>query len=130
VISLSIEVAENFKQALRKVEEDREIDAMISLLSEDCEVGNVAIPETFKGHDGAREFWTSYRKTFNDMKSEFRNVIADEEGHAALEWRTEGTFAGDSISYEGVSILEIEGEKVRRFMAYFDSSVLNRQVTD
>ena len=125
---MSIEVAESFKEALWKVEGERDIEAMISVLSEDCEVGNVAVPETFRGHDGAREFWTAYRKTFDDMESTFRNVFADGEGHAALEWRTEGTADGDSVSYAGVSILEIEGDKVKRFMAYFDSSSLSRQV--
>jgi ketosteroid isomerase-like protein len=126
--ALSIEVAESFKEALWKVEKDRDLEPMIQVLSEDCEVGNVAIPQTFQGHDGAREFWTSYRKTFDDMESTFRNVFADGEGHAALEWETEGTSDGDPVSYAGVSILEIEGDKVKRFMAYFDSSALSRQV--
>lgn len=126
--ALSIEVAENFKEALWKVERDRDLEPMIQVLAEGCEVGNVAVPKTFRGHDEAREFWTSYRKTFDEMESTFRNVFADGEGHAALEWRTEGTADGDSVSYEGVSILEIEGDKVRRFTAYFDSSVLSRQV--
>jgi len=130
VNALSIEVAESFKDALWKVEKDRDIEAMIQVLSDDCEVGNVAVPKTFRGHDGAREFWTAYRKTFDDMESTFRNVFADGEGRAALEWRTEGTSDGHSVSYAGVSILEMEGDKVRRFMAYFDSSALSRQVVN
>ncbi len=128
--ALSIEVAESFKDALWKVEKDRDIEAMIQVLSEDCEVGNVAVPQTFREHDGAREFWSAYRKTFDEMESTFRNVFADNSGHAALEWQTEGTSEGDSVSYAGVSILEIEGDKVRRFMAYFDSSALSRQVVN
>ncbi len=90
-------------------------------------MGNVSIPETFNGHDGLREFWTSYRSTFGEMKSEFRNVFAAGD-RAALEWTTEGTSNGDTVSYEGVSILEIEGGKVSRFMAYFDSRDLTGQV--
>ena len=92
-------------------------------------MGNVAVSETFRGHDGLRELWTSYRSTFGEMRSEFRNVFATEEG-AALEWTTGGTSNGDSISYEGVSILELEGGKVRRFMAYFDARDLIPQVGD
>ena len=72
---------------------------------------------------------TEYRKTFGEMKSTFRNVFATEEG-AALEWRTEGTSNGDTVSYAGVSILEIEGGKVRRFMAYFNPRALTPQVVD
>lgn len=102
---------------------------MLDILSEDCEVGNVAVPKTFHGHDEARKFWTQYRKTFDEMKSTFRNIFA-EDGRAALEWTTEGTEEGDTVSYEGVSILEIEDDKVKRFMAYFDPSYLNRQIVD
>ena len=41
-------------------------------------MGNVAVSETFRGHDGLREFWTSYRSPFGEMRSEFRNVFASE----------------------------------------------------
>ena len=127
---MSREVAERFVDALRKLEEDRDVEALVEIHTEDCEVGNVAVPQTFEGHDGLREFWTNYRKTFGEMKSTFRNVFANEEGHAALEWTTEGTSGEDSVSYDGVSILEIEGSKVRRFMAYFDTRCLTNQVVD
>jgi limonene-1,2-epoxide hydrolase len=128
-LGLSKEVADNFVEALRKLEEDREVEALVEIHTEDCEVGNVSVPGTFRGHEGLREFWTSYRSTFGEMRSEFRNVFATEEG-AALEWTTEGTSDGDSVSYAGVSILEVEGGKVRRFMAYFDTRALAPQVVD
>jgi predicted ester cyclase len=124
---MSKEVADRFVEALRELEENRSVKALVEAHTEDCEVGNVSIPETFNGHDGLREFWTSYRSTFGEMKSEFRNVFAAED-RAAIEWTTEGTSNGDTVSYAGVSILEIEGGKVRRFMAYFDSRDLTGQV--
>ena len=127
---MSKEVADKFVEALWKLEEDREVAALVEAHTEDCSVGNVAVSKTFSGHDGLREFWTDYRKTFDEMKSEFRNVFADDSGHAALEWTTKGTEEGDTISYDGVSILEIEGDKVARFMAYFDSRALTKQVVD
>jgi ketosteroid isomerase-like protein len=126
---VSKEVAADFVEALRKLEEDRDVEALVEIHTEDCEVGNVAVSQTFRGHDGLREFWTEYRKTFGEMKTTFRNVFATKEG-AALEWTTEGTSDGDTVSYDGVSILEIEGGKVRRFMAYFDSRDLSPQVVD
>ena len=127
---MSIEVAERFKEALWRLEEDRGVEALVEVHAEDCSVGNVAVPKTFDGHDGLREFWTNYRNTFDQMESEFRNVFADEAGHAALEWTTQATEDGDSISYGGVSILEIEGDKVKRFMAYFDPRHLTEQIVD
>jgi steroid delta-isomerase-like uncharacterized protein len=126
---MSQEVADNFVEALWKLEEDRDVEPLVALHTEDCEVGNVAVPRTFEGLDGLREFWTNYRKTFGEMKSEFRNVFAT-DGRAALEWTTTGTSNGHSVEYGGVSILEIEGDKVKRFMAYFDPRSLTQQVLD
>ena len=126
---MSKEVADNFVAALRKLEEEDDVEPLVEIHAKDCEVGNVSVPEAFRGHDGLREFWTEYRKTFGDMKSTFRNVFATGEG-AALEWTTQGTSNGDAVSYDGVSILEIEGDKVSRFMAYFDTRRLSRQVVD
>jgi limonene-1,2-epoxide hydrolase len=126
---MSNEVADDFVKALRRLEEDRNVEPLVELHTEDCEVGNVSVSGTFRGHEGLREFWTSYRSTFGEMKSEFRNVFATEDG-AALEWTTEGTSNDDAVSYDGVSILEIEGGKVRRFMAYFDTRDLTPQVVD
>ncbi len=126
---MSREVADRFVEALRKLEEDRDVEALVEIHTEAREVGNVAVPQTFEGHDGLREFWTTYRKTFGEMKSTFRNVFTTEEG-AALEWTTEGTSDGDTVSYDGVSILEIEDGKVRRFMAYFDPRDLTRKIVD
>src|SRR3712207_9350921 len=87
---MSKEIADSFIGALRELEENRDVEALVEIHAEDCTVGNVSASETFTGHDGLREFWTEYRKTFGEMKSTFRNVFATEEG-AALEWTTEGT---------------------------------------
>jgi limonene-1,2-epoxide hydrolase len=126
---MSKEVADGFVEALRKLEENEDVEALVEIHTEDCEVGNVSVSETFRGHQGLRNFWRSYRSVFGEMRSEFRNVFATEEG-AALEWTTTGTSNGDSVSYDGVSILEIEGDKVHRFMAYFDPRDLTSQVVD
>ena len=125
---MSKEVADKFVEALWKLEKDREVEALVEIHAEDCSVGNVAISKTFDGHDGLREFWTDYRKTFDEMKSEFRNVFADDAGHAALEWTTTGTANGRDIEYAGVSILEIEDGRVKRFMAYFETREITEQI--
>jgi ketosteroid isomerase-like protein len=127
---VSKEVADRFVVALRKLEDDRDVEALVEIHTEDCDVGNVAVPKTFSGHDGLREFWTGYRDTFGEMKSEFRNVFADDQGHAALEWNTSGNANGNDVSYDGVSLLEIEEGKVTRFRAYFDPRSVSGQVVD
>lgn len=125
---MSRQVAEQFIEALHKLEEDRELDPIVATYSEDCEVGNIIVPEKFKGPDGARRFWSEYRDTFGEIHSSFRNVIAS-DGSAALEWTTKATSAdGDPLEYDGVSILEIEDGKVTRFRAYFNPRSLGRQM--
>ncbi len=127
---MSRQVAEQFIKALHKLEEDRELDPIVATYSEDCEVGNIIVPEKFKGPDGARRFWSEYRDTFGEIHSSFRNVIAA-DGSAALEWTTKATSAdGDPLEYDGVSILEIEDGKVTRFRAYFNPRSLGRQMEE
>lgn len=57
------------------------------------------------------------------MKSEFRNVFSDEEGHSGLGWNTSGETNGNSVSYEVVSLLEIERGRVRIFRAVSEKVV-------
>jgi ketosteroid isomerase-like protein len=127
---VSKEVADEFVEALRKLEKDRDVEALVEIHTEDCDVGNVAVPRTFSGHDGLREFWKGYRDTFGEMRSEFRNVFADDAGHAALEWNTLGEANGKNVFYDGVSLLKIEEGRVSRFRAYFDPCTVSAQVVD
>jgi limonene-1,2-epoxide hydrolase len=125
---VSASVAERFIEALRGLEETRDVETMVALYAEQSEVGNVNAPEKFTGQAGARQFWTKYRDTFGEVRSTFRNRIIN-DARAALEWTTEGTTAnGAPFNYEGVSILEIEGDRITRFRAYFDPEALGRQI--
>lgn len=117
--------AEKFIEALKKLENDHDLETIVSLHSEDCKIGNVV---TDKSSD-AKKFWETYRKSFDKVSSSFKNKIFD-EGHAALEWTTKGTTSdGNDFEYEGVSILEIEDGKIKRFFAYFDPAELGKQMS-
>ena len=126
---MSQQLAERFIEALGRLESAREVEPLVELFAEGCEVGNVVSPEKFEGREGARRFWTKYRDTFGEVRSTFRNrVVAD--AAVALEWTTVGYAAGGAaVAYEGVSILETDGEHVTRFCAYFDAGALGRQLT-
>jgi hypothetical protein len=127
---VSEKLAQAFIEALGKLESDHDTETIVGLFAESSEIGNVVAPHLYKGVEGAREFWTSYRKTFGEVRSEFRNQIVS-EGRAGLEWMTTGTSGhGDEINYEGVSILEFEGDKISRFFAYFDPAKLGRQISE
>lgn len=123
-------ISEKFIAALKELEANGSDENIVALFSDDCEVGNVALTESLAGTDGAREFWTNYRKTFKDVSSEFKNIITTDD-RSALEWTTTGSSeAGHDINYEGVSILETDGEKISRFFAYFDPKKLGDQIME
>ena len=121
-------LAEQFTDALSRLEQKRDVEPMTALFAENADVGNVIAPEKFHGPEGARDFWTKYRNTFDTLRSTFRNRILS-DGRIALEWTTEGTSGdGNRVEYDGVSILETDGEKITRFRAYFDAGSLAKQM--
>lgn len=125
---MSKEMADKFVEGLHKLEDARDVETLTALYTDESEIGNVVAPEKFKGQAGAREFWTKYRDTFGEVHSEFRNIFATED-RAALEWHTRGTSTdGANVEYEGVTLLEIEGDRITRSRAYFDAGALGRQI--
>jgi ketosteroid isomerase-like protein len=126
---MSEQIAQRFVEALARLEAERDLETIGALFGEESEIGNVVSPEKFHGRDGAREFWgAKYRDTFREVKSTFINVFR-QGGRVALEWTTEATTSdGKPVQYDGVSILETDGQFIMRFRAYFDAGSLGRQL--
>ncbi|HXH69391.1 MAG TPA: nuclear transport factor 2 family protein [Pyrinomonadaceae bacterium] len=119
--------AKDFIGALHKLEANRDLDTICGLFNEDCEIGNVVTEDK---NIGVREFWTSYRDSFDRVQSTFRNEIVS-DATVALEWKTTGTNSkGHELEYEGISILETKGDKITRFHAYFDANKLGKQMVE
>ncbi|MCP3104137.1 nuclear transport factor 2 family protein [Myxococcus sp. K15C18031901] len=126
---MAMERAQRFVDALSRLEEDGDVEGMVALFSDDAQVSNVASSRNFSGKDGARRFWSEYKSTLRQVKSVFRNQIEAGE-RVALEWESHGTAQnGAAVAYEGVSILEWDGEHIRRFYAYFDPHLLGLELT-
>ncbi|MCA1625784.1 MAG: nuclear transport factor 2 family protein [Acidobacteria bacterium] len=124
------ETAKKFIDALHKLEAERDLETIVGLFGEDCEINNVVTVDNDNQKTDARKFWQAYRDNFGEVKSTFRNEIIT-ENRAALEWTTTGTSSeGNQFEYEGVSILEIDGERITRFFAYFDPNKLGRQIVE
>lgn len=127
---MSEKITEKFIEALGKLEESEDIETIVSLFGDGCEVGNVTLTKSLSGSDGAKEFWTNYRQTFDQIKSTFKNKNVN-GNIAMLEWTSEGTGSGgNEINYEGVSVLEIENDKIKRFFAYFNPAKLGHQIEE
>lgn len=114
---------QRFIQALHKLEESGDAKDVVQLFAPDAKVDNTAAAEE-QGAQGVEQFWRRYRETFKDIHSEFRSVI-EQGNHVALEWTSTGSLSGGhQFKYDGVSILETDGERIKRFHGYFDPSAL------
>lgn len=112
--------AQNFIDALRAIEEHRDFSPMLALYADDCETSNPSDRRPHRGRDGAERFWHAYRAAFKDVHSDFRAVVEGDD-KAILEWTSRGRNAhGEDFEYDGVSVVELEDGKIRRFRAYFD----------
>ena len=121
------ETAKKFIDALHKLESERDLETIVSLFSENAKVSNVV---TEKRDMNPRQFWQSYRDNFDRIESTFRNEIITDKT-AALEWTSKGSSSdGNDFEYDGVSIIEMDGDKISRFQAYFDPNYLGRQIVD
>lgn len=117
-------MADTFAKTLQQIEESRDPEPLLRLFAAEAELRNLAIAEA--GQDGARRFWDIYLAQFERVRSEFSHMI-ESDGQAALVWTSEGTLKdGQPIRYRGVSILEHDGDKVRRFETVYDSAAFVR----
>ena len=122
--------AQTFIDALHKLEQgsENDVDDIVSLYSDDARLINAALKlagEERNGQDGAREFWTEYRKTFGEAYSDFYQVTANDES-AGLFWTTKGTGKdGQPMEYDGVSLLVFDDNgKIKLFRGYYDTREL------
>ncbi|MBC7796127.1 MAG: nuclear transport factor 2 family protein [Pyrinomonadaceae bacterium] len=114
-------IAEKFMGALTELESGRDVEMITALFADDCEIGNAAEQERFRGTEGARKFWTNYRNVFKDVCSIIQNETYS-DNNAVLELTTEGKIKnGRKIKYDGISVMETESEKIVRFYAFFDA---------
>jgi hypothetical protein len=126
------ELAEEFIDALHALEEHGEerLDAIVDLFADNASLTNAALDgKELSGTDGVRQFWSEYRKTFGDVRSEFSHVLVSDEA-AGLFWRTEATSRnGNTLAYHGVSLLEYSDDgMISFFRGYYDTRELGREL--
>lgn len=119
--------AQQFIDALHALEQGSEenVEAIVALFSDKARLTNAALQ--LAGHDesgleGARHFWTQYRRTLGKAYSRFSHITTDDKS-AGLFWTTEGqTPDGVDLTYDGVTLLEFdESGKITFFRGYYDT---------
>lgn len=130
----SQQLAQQFIDALHILEHGSadDVDAIVALFSDDAKLINAALKlagEERRGTEGARTFWSEYRRTFGDAHSEFFQITANDES-AGLFWTTKGTGNdGQPMEYDGVSLLVFDDAgKITLFRGYYDTRELSREV--
>ena len=119
--------AQQFIEALRELEETKDLERMVSLFDDESEVSNPMDSAPHRGQEGARRFWRTYRDSFEEIHSDFSRIVESDDA-AMLEWTSRGVLRGDRpIDYSGVSVLELQGGKVRRFRTYFDARPFEKE---
>jgi ketosteroid isomerase-like protein len=117
----------DFTNALHRLEETSDVDDITALFSDDAVLSNpLAIHDADEG-GAAKAFWTAYRAPFEEISSEFVNIV-EGDGTAILEWRSDGKVRGQAVSYSGVSVLEFANDRISSFRAYFDPRELGAHV--
>ena len=120
--------AQRFVEALRALEEGRDAEPLAALHGADADISNPLVPHVHRGPDGARHFWSSYRGTFDTVRSDFHHV-EDAGDTSFLEWTSTGrSTQGRDFAYRGVSVVEWSGEQIRAFRTYFDPRHLGEQI--
>lgn len=112
-------LADDFITALHQLEKTSDVDGITVLFSDKAVLSNPLAVHDADDGGAAKAFWTAYRAPFEEISSEFVNV-AEGEGSAMLEWRSDGVIQGQAISYSGVSVLEFADDRIASFRAYFD----------
>ncbi|MBV9789580.1 MAG: nuclear transport factor 2 family protein [Chloroflexi bacterium] len=128
------QLAQHFIDALHTLEQGNveHADQLAGMYSDDARVINAALKlagQERTGQDGARQFWTEYRRTFGEAYSEFYQVTVNEQA-AGLFWTTKGTGNdGQPMEYDGVSLLVFDDQgKIKLFRGYYDTRELSREV--
>lgn len=114
----------SFIAALRHLEQERDLDPMAELFTDDAEVRSIDGHGPRQGPDGVRALFEEYLKQFDKVRTTFTQVT---EGgtHAALEWTTKAVRAGGyDVSYTGVTIIDLADGRVTGFRTCYDSAAL------
>jgi ketosteroid isomerase-like protein len=68
-------------------------------------------------------FWREYRDQFRELSTTFVNAV-EGSGQCALEWTSKATMPdGHPVEYRGVTVLDLDGERIARLRTYYDSAV-------
>jgi steroid delta-isomerase-like uncharacterized protein len=115
----------------------RDADALVAYFTKD---GTFCNPDTSPGigREALADFVKGVWTALPDFSIELLNAGEIEPGLFAHHWLIRGTNTGPgadgseptgrTLSFKGVSIIEVEGDKIRSDQAYFDRKAIDKQL--
>jgi len=132
-----------FVEGMTEAWNKRDLDRVLSYLTEDVVWDDPAMQAPAEGHDAVRSFARTILKAFPDFHFMIRHpiCIAADGSRCAVPWKITGTnlgvmnppgFAatGRSVDFEGVDLLEFRGEQVCRVDTLFNPLIPAEQLLD
>ena len=108
---------QRFIEALKQTEIEQDASILAAIFAEKAELSNLGASAS-----DPKAFWTDYLAMFDTIASEF-TLVAEVDNRAVLEWESKGKIRGGKpIDYRGVSVLEWEGDRIRKFRTYYDTA--------
>jgi ketosteroid isomerase-like protein len=119
-IQISDDRARAFATALQTFEQDGDATSFAKLFASD------AITQRFDArgerHGEVEQFWQEYRDQFRSISTAFYDVVEGGD-RFALEWSSDAELTdGRPITYRGVTVIDLDGEKITRLRTYYDSA--------
>jgi ketosteroid isomerase-like protein len=118
--SISDDRARTFATGLQTFEKDGDAAAFAALFADD------AVTQRFDARGERRgeveQFWQEYRAQFQSISTTFYDVVEGGD-RVALEWTSDATLTdGRPLQYRGVTVLDLDGDKIARLSTYYDSA--------
>jgi ketosteroid isomerase-like protein len=127
-------LAKEFIAALHALEANEEgaLERIVGLFADDAVLTNAALKladDERDGRAGVHNFWQNYRKTFQEIRSEFHQTMHNDEA-VGLFWVARGRDAqGEAIQYDGTTLLVLGDDGlINKFHGYFDTRQLSKTV--
>ncbi len=123
-----------------KAEDNRDLDGLIATLAEDCVYEIIPTGQKWEGHEGAREFYTTFLTAFPNVRFDLQDIVIGPQGVievTQLIGTHRGEWAGLAPTRKKVSVpivihfpwnaeaARFAGEKV-----YFDTAEFTKQLSD
>lgn len=124
LVNIMATLSARFIRALRGLENDRDLQPLVQLFAEHCEITSPLFANSMQDMEGARRYWRKYLDNFEEVRTEFISVV-DGNDISALEWISSATLSGGRpVEFSGATVLLSEENRITSLHAYFDSRSL------